>query len=81
MFCEDNPLDKDAKMEEKLKTDENSAHPEGKSNSNPGSLQAKEIKSNASELVNGFFFFFFFFSQHLFKKHLNLKDLHVKCCQ
>ncbi|XP_040180576.1 protein GPR107 isoform X4 [Rana temporaria] len=46
----DNPPDKDAKMEEKLKTDENSAHPEGKSNSNPGSSQAKEIKSNASEL-------------------------------
>lgn len=49
----DNPPDKNSKeaqTEKKIKTDENSAHHEGKSNNNAENSQAKEVKSNASEL-------------------------------
>ncbi|XP_077334390.1 protein GPR107 isoform X2 [Lithobates pipiens] len=49
----DNPPDKNSKegqTEKVLKADENSAHPEGKSNNNVENTQAKEVKSNASEL-------------------------------
>lgn len=38
------------KRKKKKKTDENSAHHEGKSNNNAENSQAKEVKSNASEL-------------------------------